>query len=139
MAHAHLWTLNGRAPEACIDLDRWARWFETADLLIAQTTLMDGDLLVVTRFRPFSDRRGAFDPPPMLFETVVLGDAYLGEMLGQPMTRRDRMETRSYPAWAEAEAGHRQVVERYRQMVAAATSTVAAAMPAAKAPKRGAI
>lgn len=139
MAHAYLWTLNGRIPEACGDIDRWARWFEKADLQIARAELMGGDVEIVTRFRPFSDRRGAFDPPPMLFETVVFGESHAGDFQGTPCSRRDRIETRCYATWDEAESGHRQVVDRYRQMVATATSTVSAVLPSAKTPKRGAV
>jgi hypothetical protein len=128
MAHAHLWMLNGKVPEACLDLDRWARWFEKANRQIARTELLGGELVVLTTFRPFSDRRGRFDPPPMLFETAVYGESYLGQMLRRPATMRDRIETRCYATWEESERGHDEIAERYRRLTESAARGTAAAV-----------
>jgi len=138
MTYAVLWMLNGRVPEPCLDLDRWTRWIEKADMTIAQTKLMAGDLLIATIFRPFQAQCGAFSPPPMLFKTVVYGESHLGELHGRPAARRDRIEARCYATWGEAEQGHAEIVERYRRLVENVKSAAAAAM-AKPATKRGAI
>lgn len=128
MTHVLLWVLNGRIPEPCLDIDRWARWFEKADLTIAQTELMAGDVLISTRFRPFWKQQGAFKPPPMLFETIVFGHAYAGELLGRPSTRRDRIETRCYATWDEAVQEHQDIEARYRGLVDETRRAAAAAI-----------
>jgi hypothetical protein len=128
MTHARLWILNGRVPEPCLDIGRWARWYETAELKIASAELMGGDLVIVTAFRAFSNRHGAFDPPPMLFDTIVYGSSYLGQMLGRPTAARDRIETRCYASWAEAELGHAEIVERYLRLAETAMNAAGAAI-----------
>ncbi len=134
-----LWMLNGCVPEPCLDIERWARWFETANLVIASTDLMDGDIVINAAFRPHRELHGRFDPPPMLFETIVYGESHLGELLGRPATLRDRIEVRSYVTWDEAVRGHQEIEGRYRHQVDGIRAAVAAALPAVKAPKRGAI
>lgn len=134
MAQIKLWILNGRVPEACLDYGRWLQWFEQAiasnEATIARTDLMDGDVIVVTRFHGFMELHGKFEPPPMLFETVVLGHAHLGELMGLQTNRRERIDVRSYPTWEAAEKGHQAVLERFRALADAAAAGAAALLPA---------
>lgn len=136
MTHAHLWVLNGKVPEACLDIDRWARWFEKADRQIARTELLDGGLVVLTAFQAFSNRRGKFDPPPMLFETAVYSESYAGQLLDRPTSIRDRLETRCYATWEEGARGHEEIAERYRRLVET-TRRIAGETIAALAPQAG--
>lgn len=120
-SRAHLWILNGRVPEACLDLDRWARWFETADCRVARDELMGGDIVVSTFFRPIGDPRGGDDP--RRFETAVYGEAHFGKWLDRDVDDlRDQLETRRYSTWDEAMAGHREIAERFRVLAQAATT-----------------
>jgi len=75
----------------CEDLLTWARWFDTADRVVAQTELPNG-YFVSTVFLGLDHNflRG----PPLVFETMVFPDG----------------EQRRYGTWAEAEAGHAIVV-----------------------------
>lgn len=77
------------------DLMTWAAWFEKADRRVAFTTI--GFSSVSTVFLGLDHQWG--DGPPLLFETLVTGG---------PMS--DDMER--YSTWQEAEAGHREIVER---------------------------
>lgn len=113
-ARAHLWILNGKVPEACLDIDRWSRWFESARLTIFKDEFMGGDIVVSTFFRPISDPGDT--AAPMLFETKVYGEEHLGEFLGRDMLVRDQLQARRYSAWQAAEAGHREVTARFRAM-----------------------
>lgn len=141
MRYAHLWMLNGRIPEPCLDLARWLRWYQTASTQIARTELMNGNLVIVTRFRGHAERAGAFDPPPMLFESVVYGEAHAGAFRGIPGSVRERVDVRSYPTWQAAECGHQELVARYRALLDRAEHFTAAAIArsASRAPGHGAI
>lgn len=84
------------------DVLTWARWFETADRSVAQSTV--GPARVSTVFLGLDHRfHGAGDP--VLFETMVF-DAPDGE----PRMRR-------YTCREEAMAGHLEVIAEVQQML----------------------
>lgn len=83
--------LQDREPIEVPDVLTWARWFETADRIVKQTTL-GREVRVSTVFLGLNHRfvgRG----PPLLFETMVFG----GERNGAQWR---------YSTWDEAVAGH---------------------------------
>lgn len=80
---------NGE-PIPCEDLLTWARWFEAADVHVADTYF--GGVRVSTVFLAL-DYRHVGEGPPILWESRVFGS---------PLDR----ETRRYTSRAEADAGH---------------------------------
>jgi len=88
-------------PVLCTDLMEWGRWYETANRHIADETI--GDVRVSTVFLGIDHSFGA--GPPVLFETMVFGG-----LLGDEQER--------YSTRAEAEAGHRRMVERVKGALA---------------------
>ena len=89
--------LNGKRPEACADLMRFARWFETADRRVNQTNI--GEIRVSTVFLGF-DHNWNGKGAPVLFETMCFVEGDAGDTL--PFNR--------YRTWEEAEAGHAEAV-----------------------------
>lgn len=87
--------LDGRRVRLCRDLITWAEWFEKADRRVAETTV--GDARVSTVFIGLDHQFG--DGPPLIFETMVFGGPWAGEM--------DRCST-----WDEAEVMHEQMLVR---------------------------
>src|ERR1035437_3041909 len=85
--------LNGKRPEACSNLMRWARWIETADRHVAKTQI--GDIWVSTIFLGLDHNRLG-NGAPVLFETMCFIEGDAGDTL--PFNR--------YRTWEEAEAGH---------------------------------
>jgi hypothetical protein len=77
------------------DLLTWAKWFETADRIVATTTV--GEVKISTVFLSLDHAWGG--GPPLLFETMVFGGA-----LDQEQMR--------YSTRAEALAGHTEMVKR---------------------------
>lgn len=98
---AHFWTLNGRVPEACTDVLRWAMWFETADRHVAETELADGAIRISTVFLGI-DHNFAHLGPPILYETMIFGGTH-----NESMHR--------YTSWELAAAGHEHYVTRARE------------------------
>lgn len=86
--------LADHTPVEVTDILEWARWIETANRLVARTTLSE-DVEVSTVFLgiDYSPFRPGF--PPILFETLVFGGKCDGDM-------------RRYATWDEAEAGHKE-------------------------------
>jgi len=80
------------------DLLTWARWFEDGD---ARRVALDtiGEARVSTVFLGIDH---SFGGPPLWFETMVFGGPH-------------DQATFRYATWAEAEAGHAQVVEAIRE------------------------
>ena len=78
---------------------KWAKWFETADRMVAKTDV--GGLCISTVFLGLDHSFG--DGLPVLFETMVFRR---GNWL-------DR-ECHRYGSWDEAEKGHNEVVARLR-------------------------
>ena len=79
------------------DLMTWAKWFERADRHVAKEKV--GDAEISTVFLGLDHAFG--DGPPLLFETMVFGGT-----LDQEQNR--------YSTWSEAEAGHKDMVERVK-------------------------
>src|SRR3990167_790601 len=61
--------LNGQTPEHIKDIVEWGRWFETADLTVAETKV--GKVTVSTVFLGLDHSFGG--GTPILFETMILG------------------------------------------------------------------
>lgn len=81
------------------DILKWAAWYETANRVVAQTSV--GDVRVSTVFLGLDHSFG--EGPKQLFETMVFG----GEM-NEEQTR--------YQNWSQAEAGHAEMVERVKSV-----------------------
>lgn len=93
------WILEGKQPKQ-VELLEWASWFETAKRHVADETI--GKSRVSTVFLGV-DHNYSEDGPPLIFETLVFGGDLDEEM--------DR-----YSTWEEAEAGHKAMVERVRNL-----------------------
>lgn len=90
--------LVGHEPVPVHSLREWARWFETADRNVMRTELIDGSV-VSTVFLGI-DHGWSSSGPPVLFETALFADDGDVNVCGR------------YCTWAEAEAGHREWLER---------------------------
>ena len=90
--------LNGHEVVKCSDLMQWAKWFESADRIVAKDTVGDSDISTV--FLGLDHQFG--DGPLLLFETLVFGGNLSNEM--------DR-----YSTWDEAVSGHNTMIERVRR------------------------
>lgn len=96
--------LNGKRPEACADIMKWAQSLETTNRHVAHDHI--GEVWVSTVFLGV-DHNFMLDGPPLLFETMVFvngRDANFGF---------DR-----YATWEEAEAGHSAAVSLARAVLA---------------------
>lgn len=80
-------------------LEEWAAFFEAADRHVSLTEIAPG-VTVSTVFLGF-DHSWGDDGPPILFETMLFDDYGGGDQW-------------RYSTWAEAEAGHRKVVDEVR-------------------------
>jgi hypothetical protein len=136
LPRTHLWILNGKVPEACLDVLRWGRWIEDniGKRHVGDDYLMDGEIRVSTVFLGLDHNYGAYGPP-ILFETMVFGEPHDAELLGKIRTIRDDLDMCRYSTWDEAEAGHRELVERYRALIAEAKEETARAMTPGKVEK----
>jgi hypothetical protein len=67
-----LYILDGTQPVPCPDVRIWGRWFDTTDRTVARTQVTPG-IEVSTVFLGF-DRAYPCHGPPVLFETLVMGD-----------------------------------------------------------------
>ena len=74
------------------DMMTWARWFQEARTKRVVAKTQTGDATVSTVFVGL-EHRFSSEGPPLIFETLVFGGPYDGEM-----TR--------YSTWDEAERGH---------------------------------
>jgi hypothetical protein len=83
----------------CEDLLQWARWFETADRVVAQTKI--GSYMVSTVFLGLDHSFGR--GLPLLYETMVFADDTGGHDYDS-----DRYATR-----AQALAGHTAMVKKF--------------------------
>ena len=96
MNHHH-YILRDKKPVP-VSLLVWAEWFEkTKNRHVADDQI--GSIRISTVFLGLNHQWG--DGPPLLFETMVFG----GDLDG---------DCERYSAWQEAEAGHREMVERVR-------------------------
>ena len=89
--------LEGKTPVRCDNMIEWAKWFEKAERHVAQENI--GEVRISTVFLGLDHGWG--EPKPVLFETMVFG--------GPLDQEQDR-----YYTWDEAEAGHRNMVERVK-------------------------
>ncbi len=90
------YTLEGQKPVLCNDLMKWAKWYETADRVVAKTQIND-EVEVSTVFLGLDHSFGKGDP--LVFETMIFG--------GNLDQEQDR-----YSTWEQAEQGHKHLVEK---------------------------
>ena len=83
--------LEGKEPKLVEDVIEWGRWFETANRVVAKTTLPSG-VEVSTVFLGFDP--SFTDGKPLLFETMIFGGEH------------DEYQER-YSTWEEAEIAHK--------------------------------
>lgn len=99
MSRPSRFLLRGRDPYPVEDLMEWAVAFETLDRRVARTEV--GGVCVSTVFLGLDHNFGE-DGPPLLFESAAFDHC------------RDVIEIRRYPTWADAEAGHAELVAELR-------------------------
>lgn len=92
---------NQPVPEP--DMMRWAQWFEHANRRVDYTQITS--VLTVSTVFLGVDHRHFGKGPPVLYETMVFGDA----------DDTDHGEDRRYSTWDDAATGHAMVVKRLRQ------------------------
>ena len=92
------YVLEGKTPKPAKDVLEWAKWFETADLQIANTKLPNG-VTVSTVFLGLD--RSFAKGIPILFETMIFGGEH------------DQYQER-YATWEEAEAGHKKALAKVK-------------------------
>lgn len=90
------YTLDGHVPVECNDLLTWAKWFESADIHVANEE-RDG-VRVSTVFLGLDHRFGG-NGPPILFETMIFGGPH-------------DQDCERYATWEAAEAGHADMCKR---------------------------
>lgn len=101
------YVLNDAREPVPVDVEEWARMFEDMDRRrVAFTELVPGST-VSTVFLGMNHAWG--HGPPLLFETMAFGPGADDEM-------------RRYSTWAQAEAGHAEVVELVAGRLKAAQS-----------------
>ena len=89
--------LDGHTPVQVFDLMEWARWYQVADRHVDETRI--GRIRISTVFLGIDHNWYGPNHPPVLYETMVFGGGFLNE------------EMMRYCTWAEAEAGHKDMVE----------------------------
>jgi hypothetical protein len=91
--------LKGRKPVA-VDMDTWGFWFgkHNDERIVGRWTF--GEIEVSTMFLGIDHGDG--DGPPILFETMIFGGPWGGQM-------------RRYSTWDEAERGHMRVCKAVRR------------------------
>lgn len=85
--------LRDHEPIACSNLMEWAKWFQTADRIVAQTEV--GRSKVSTVFLGLDHSFGG--KKPLLFETMIFEKKGKGQSC----------EMERYSTWDEAERGHK--------------------------------
>jgi len=84
------------------DCQEWGSWFEGADRVVAKEEVEEG-VTVSTVFLGI-DHNFASDGPPILFESLIFGGQFDGDM-------------RRYATWDEALQGHKAMVEMVRNSI----------------------
>lgn len=92
------YVLDGKTPIKVDDLLTFAQWYESADRHVAQDFV--GDIRVSTVFLGYDH---GWHGTPVLFETMVFGGPLDGEQ-------------ERYHTWEEAEAGHKIMLEKVKQL-----------------------
>ena len=91
--------LDGHETIPCDNLMKWAKWFEKADRHIAKTKISN----VITISTIFLGLDHSFgEGEPILFETVVFGGKFDGEM-------------ERYSTWEQAKEGHKKIVKKVKK------------------------
>ena len=91
--------LKDRNPVVCDSLEKWAQWFEhhAEERKVGKTTV--SGVFVSTVFIGLDHSFG--NGKPIVFETIAFG-------------RKNRsLAQERYSTWAEAEAGHKKMVEAF--------------------------
>lgn len=101
-ARGGTYILIGQTPVPEPDTLKWARWFETADRVVAQTEI---ESAVVSTVFLAIDHRFLANGPPLLFETMIFD--------GDWEDYQERCAT-----WIEAEAQHRRAVKFWEKETA---------------------
>jgi len=91
--------LDGHTPVKVRDLMEWAKWYETSREVRRVAADYVGKVWISTVFLSIDHNWYGPNHPPVLFETMVFGGGFLNE------------EQMRYCTWAEAEAGHKDMVE----------------------------
>lgn len=100
--------LEGHEPVPCDDWMAWARWFEKAERIVAQTHLIDGSK-VSTVFLGLDHSFGS--GPPILFETCLFsGETEYSELLKRDLHPSEVVDR--YATWGEAMDGHARWLEK---------------------------
>ncbi len=97
MLRSFYYILENGIPKLAISMQEWGQWWEKTDRTVAKTKIRK--VLVSTVFLGLNHQWG--DDPPLLFETLVFGGIFDGEM-------------ERYSTLDEAKAGHEAMVERIR-------------------------
>lgn len=90
--------LDGHEIKQVEDVVTWAKWFEKADLHVANDRI-DDDTIVSTVFLGLDY---SFDVKLLIFETMVFGGKMDGEM-------------ERYSTWDEAVTGHNEMIKRVKE------------------------
>jgi len=114
--------LNGKRPEACADIVKWGRWFETADRHVAKTDV--GECWVSTVFLGL-DHNWSGEGAPVLFETMAFMPPIEKKLFGRWRMIREEMDCRRYQTWEEAEEGHLAMVIEVKAKLAKIEEEVA--------------
>jgi len=95
-----MYILRGITPVRCDDPDVWIKSWETDSCVVAQDRVGLGVYVTTVFLRwDYANGRG---PRPVLFETMVRGDA-------------QELDFTRYCTWEEAEAGHKRIVRRIQK------------------------
>lgn len=97
--------LNGKRPEACGSLMKWARFMHEHDRHVGKTE--EGNFFISTVFLGINHRWGGVGKP-ILFETMIFDRS---TKKGKPLAYQRRYET-----WEQAERGHARAVAIMRRL-----------------------
>jgi len=104
------WIMDKLGQPIQVSMREWAEWFESSDRIVAQTRL--GDIFISTVFLGMDHGFGR-SSVPILFETMVFPENNLSiEEGGYVESECYRFATRT-----EALLNHKEMVEKYRQIV----------------------
>lgn len=106
-----LYILIDKTPVHEPDILKWARWFETANRIVAKSLYRRYEISTVF----LAIDSALFGGPPLFFETMVfklprptIADRWAGK---KQNNRFENIQER-YSTWEQAEAGHQRIVNR---------------------------
>lgn len=105
----HKFILNGKIPEACSDIYRWAKWYENSDRHVADTEVEE--MIRVSTVFLGIDHNWSLNGDPVLFETMCFALRDFGA---------DDLPCNRYCTWDEALKGHHEIVQQCRLIIALA-------------------